>query len=173
MAYRILKPDFYQRDARVVARELLGKYLTVEQGGGKLSFPITETEAYIGPHDLACHAAKGRTKRTEVMFCEGGVWYVYFVYGLHWMLNIVTGEKEYPAAVLIRGIEGVNGPARLTKFLNITNAYNGLPATKKTSLYVEDRGVAISRLKIKSTPRIGVDFAGPIWSQKPYRFLLQ
>ncbi len=166
MAYSTLKPEFYQRDVIVVARELLGKYLVKDN----LKLMITEVEAYVGSQDLACHASKGRTARTEVMFEEGGVWYVYFVYGMHWMLNVVTGEIDYPAAVLIRGVEGINGPARVTKAFGIDKTFNGLPAAKSTGLYIQDRGVVVG--KIKSTPRIGVDFAGPVWSQKPYRFLL-
>jgi DNA-3-methyladenine glycosylase len=166
VAYSTLKSEFYQRDTLIVARELLVKYLVKDD----LKLMITEVEAYVGRQDLASHARKGRTARTEVMFKEGGVWYVYFVYGMHWLLNVVTGEKDYPAAVLIRGVEGINGPARVTKAFGIDKTFNALPATKSTGLYIQDRGVVVG--KIKSTPRIGVDFAGPVWSQKPYRFLL-
>src|SRR5690606_21154298 len=94
--------EFFNRDAEVVARELLGKFLIVKQGDCKLEFMIKETEAYVGPHDLACHASKGKTKRTEVMYGEAGTIYMYLIYGMYWMLNIVTGERDYPAAVLIR-----------------------------------------------------------------------
>jgi DNA-3-methyladenine glycosylase len=170
MANRTLKPDFYQRDALIVARELVGKFLVKDD----LALMITEVEAYVGPQDLACHAAKGRTKRTEVMFGPGGVWYVYFVYGMHWMLNIVTGAKDYPSAVLIRGVEGVSGPARVTKSFGITKEFNGLPATPKTGLYItEDPNIKHPMSHILSAPRIGVSYAGPIWSKKPYRFLLE
>ena len=152
MAYSTLKPEFYQRDTLTVARELLGKFLVKDD----LKLMITEVEAYLGPQDLASHASKGRTARAEVMYKEGGVWYVYLVYGLHWMLNVVTGDQDYPAAVLIRGVEGISGPARVTKAFGIDKSFNRLPATKKTGLYIQDRGVVVN--KIKSTPRIGVDF---------------
>jgi DNA-3-methyladenine glycosylase len=91
---------------------------------------------------------------------------------MHEMLNLVTGPKDYPAALLIRGLEGVNGPGRLTRALNIDRRFNGLQATPSTGLHLEDRGTKITRGQIKTTPRIGIDYAGPIWSQKPYRFLL-
>ncbi|OGY68200.1 MAG: hypothetical protein A3H63_00050 [Candidatus Harrisonbacteria bacterium RIFCSPLOWO2_02_FULL_45_10c] len=104
------------------------------------------------------------------MFGEAGHWYVYFTYGMHWLLNIVTGPKEYPAAILIRGVAGINGPARLTKALHINKKFDGKKADKKSGLWVEKRGVA--KLKIKKGPRIGVDYAGPIWSKKNFRFFL-
>ncbi len=162
-------PSFYTRPALVVARDLLGQFLV--KGNQKLM--ITETEAYVGPRDLACHAAKGRTKRTEVMFAPGGVWYVYLIYGLHWMLNIVTGEKDYPAAVLIRGVEGINGPAKLTKTFGITGEFNNQPANRSTGLYIaENPNIKHRMSNVLSGPRIGVAYAGPVWSAKPYRFYL-
>lgn len=152
-----------------LARRMLGKHLVLKDGS---AYMITEVEAYDGPNDLACHASRGRTKRTEVLFSQGGIWYVYLIYGMHEMLNLVTGPKDYPAALLIRGLEGVSGPGRLTRALNIDRRFNGLEAVPFTGLHIEDRGTKIPRGQIKITPRIGVDYAGPIWSQKPYRFLL-
>ena len=133
---------------------------------------ITEVEAYDGEHDLACHASKGRTRRTEVMYAAGGVWYVYLCYGIHEMLNLVTGRKGQPAAVLIRGLEGLNGPGRLTKALGITRVLNGSPAAKVSGLWIEDRGIVVPHENLHATARIGVDFAGPVWAQKPWRFVL-
>lgn len=133
---------------------------------------ITEVEAYIGPQDLACHAARGLTPRTRVMFGPAGYWYVYFTYGMHWMLNIVTCREEYPAAVLIRGVEHVNGPARVTKFFKVDKRFNGKSAEPASGLWIEDGGVKIRARHIRRSKRIGVGYAGPIWSNKLYRFYL-
>lgn len=168
---RILDEGFFDRDALLVARDLLGTFLVREIDGAAASLMITETEAYTGPDDLACHASRGRTKRTDVMFGPPGRFYVYFVYGMHWMLNIVTREEGYPAAVLLRGVEGVSGPARLTRHFSVTGAQNGKPARRASGLWVEDRGIAIPRSRIETTPRIGVDYAKE-WAEKPYRFVL-
>jgi DNA-3-methyladenine glycosylase len=171
MAHRVLDRAFFERSTLVVARELLGKYLVRAHLGGEIAARIHETEAYVGPHDLACHAAKGHTPRTAVMFGPAGTWYVYFIYGIHWMLNVVTEVEGYPAAVLVRGAGDWNGPARLTKGLDIDRRLNGTPAAVASGLWIEDRGETIPRGQIRRTPRIGVDYAG-IWAEKPYRFLL-
>jgi DNA-3-methyladenine glycosylase len=169
-----LASEFFNRPAEKVARDLLGKTLLRRQGRSLTSHVITETEAYIGPEDLASHAAGGRrTKRTEIMFGQAGTLYVYFVYGMHWMLNVVTGEIGHPAAVLIRGIEGAEGPARLTRALNITGALNGKLAGKGSGLWFADCGSLPSSNAILRTARIGVDYAGPVWSAKKYRFVLK
>lgn len=169
-----LRPAFFARPTLVVARELLGKFLVREHDGQITAAMITAVEAYDGPLDLASHASRGRTARTSIMFGPPGRWYIYFVYGMHWMLNIVTGPKNYPAAVLIRGVEGSNGPAKLTKALGITGAYNNQPASTKSGLYImENPTVKHSVFNIKTAPRIGVAYAGPVWSKKPWRFLFQ
>ena len=103
---KILTKKFFERPALRVARDLVGKFLVLRRRTSKLAFMITETEAYIGPQDKASHAHSGKTARNAPMFGEAGRWYVYFTYGMHWMLNIVTGPKDYPAAVLIRGVSG-------------------------------------------------------------------
>ena len=167
----VLKRDFYAHSALVVARQLLGKVLVRRVDGRELAAPITETEAYIGPHDLACHASKGRTPRTEVMFGPAGCWYVYFIYGIHWMLNVVTNDVDHPAAVLIRGAGEWTGPARLTKAMRIDKALNGAEASRSSGLWIEDRGIKIARGAIERTPRIGVDYAGH-WANRPYRFVV-
>jgi DNA-3-methyladenine glycosylase len=132
---------------------------------------ITEVEAYDGANDRACHAHRGRTPRNEVMFGPAGRFYVYFVYGMHWMLNIVTGDPGYPAAVLIRGIEGHKGPVRLTKTLGINRSLNGKLSHPNSGLWIEDRGLAIPRRAIQRAPRIGVAYAGAS-TKLPYRFIL-
>lgn len=168
----ILKKQFFEQKTLKVARNLIGCFLCRKIKGKILRFKITETEAYVGPHDLACHSSKGKTLRNSPMFEEAGTIYIYFTYGMHWMLNIVTEEKDYPAAVLIRGIEGVNGPGRLTKKLKIDRSFNGKIANQKTGLWFEESKEKISTKHIKKTPRIGVSYAGPIWSNKKYRFTL-
>ncbi|TSC80083.1 MAG: DNA-3-methyladenine glycosylase [Parcubacteria group bacterium Gr01-1014_29] len=172
MRSRILPKEFFIRPALFVARELLGKFLVVSKNGKTISRMITEVEAYDGFRDKASHASRGKTERNAPMFSTGGIWYVYFVYGMHEMLNIVTGPKEYPAAVLLRGIEGYSGPGKLTKQLGISHVYNGLSASRKTGLWIEDRGVYIPTSRIKKSPRIGVDYAGPVWAKKRYRFFI-
>lgn len=133
---------------------------------------ITEVEAYNGECDLACHARAGRTARTRVLYENAGVWYVYLCYGIHEMLNLVVGPKDWPAAVLIRGVEGISGPGRVTKQLAINRSLNGLKAEPASGLWIEDRGVTVPDTSVSATPRIGVDYAGPEWSQKPWRFLI-
>jgi len=168
----LLKAPFYHRPALEVAKDLIGKVLVRRLDGETVSAMITETEAYIGPDDLACHAAKGCTGRTQVMFGPPGFWYVYFIYGIHWMLNVVTERDGFPAAVLIRGAGEWDGPAKLTKALTIDKQLNGQPAARPSGLWIEDRGAKAGQLRIRATPRIGVDYAGP-WAAKPFRFVLE
>jgi DNA-3-methyladenine glycosylase len=166
----ILGKTFFERPVLKVALELPGKCLVRRTDGKTTAYLITEVEAYDGVKDKACHASRGRTARTEVMFGEAGHWYVYLCYGMYEMLNIVTGPSGYPAAVLIRGTKEVSGPGRLTKSLNITRALNTKPATKKSALWIEDRGIVVPKQEIARTSRIGVAYAGE-WAQKPWRFL--
>ncbi|MDD5041696.1 MAG: DNA-3-methyladenine glycosylase [Candidatus Peribacteraceae bacterium] len=168
----VLPLSFFDRPALTVARDLLGKALIRQVGKKMICGVITETEAYDGPQDKACHAYRGKTNRNAVMFGPAGQWYVYFVYGMHWMLNIVTGSKDYPAAVLIRGVGEWDGPAKLTKALMIDGRLNGKTAVKKSGLWMEDRGVQIPAKAVRQTPRIGVAYAEE-WARKPYRFLLE
>ncbi|MBI2812739.1 MAG: DNA-3-methyladenine glycosylase [Opitutae bacterium] len=171
---RIIKASELQIDDTVsLARWLLGKVLVRTTAQGRERHVITEVEAYDGERDRACHASKGRTKRTEVMYQPGGIWYVYLCYGVHEMLNLVTGPAGYPAAVLIRGIEGSQGPGRLTKRLAISRTLNGSVATRASGLWLEDDGFTIPRRLIKASPRIGVDYAGPVWARKPWRFYFE
>jgi len=166
----VLDERFFSRPALVVARELLGKVLVRRFGRRESRVLITETEAYVGPHDLACHGSKGRTARTEVMFGPAGFWYVYFIYGVHWMLNVVTDEVDYPSAVLFRGAGDWNGPARLTKGLQIDKRLNARPALPSAGLWIEDWGYRAGRGQVRRLPRVGVDYAGA-WAAKPYRFV--
>jgi len=163
------------RDTVKLARELLGLRLARRRADGTiLRARITETEAYHGPEDRACHASKGRTARTEVMYGGPGRWYVYLCYGIHEMLNLVTGPEEWPAAILIRGVEGVSGPGRVTKRFGIGRALNGAPATDLAGdLWIEhaDPGEdPVLPHEVLSGPRVGVDYAGEEWAAKPWRF---
>ena len=154
-----------------LARRLLGKVLVLAGADGvERRARICEVEAYHGEADLACHASKGRTARTEVMYAAGGVWYVYLCYGMHEMLNLVTGPAGQPSAVLVRGVEAVNGPGRLTRTLGIGRRFNGLAAAPASGLWLEDDGFRVPRNAIRATSRIGVAYAGPLWAAKPWRF---
>jgi DNA-3-methyladenine glycosylase len=170
---KVFGAKFFKRSAVDVAHDLLGKYLVRKVGKEIVYHKITETEAYEGPEDLASHASKGKTARTEVMFGEAGRIYIYLVYGMHYMLNVVTGDIDHPAAVLIRSTATISGPGRVTKQLSITRELNALPAIPKSGLWFEDSEEAIYPQKITKTTRIGVNYAGPIWSQKEYRFILK
>jgi DNA-3-methyladenine glycosylase len=167
----VLKQRFFNRPVLAVAEELLGKFLVRKNGSREIAYMITEVEAYDGEQDKACHASRGMTLRTAVMYDEAGYWYVYLCYGVHEMLNIVTGPKEYPAAVLIRGVEGINGPGRVTKMLGIDRTFNAMGVCKESGLWIEDRGVVVKRKDIKRATRVGVAYAGH-WAEKPWRFIL-
>lgn len=166
---KVLKQDFFNRPTLKVARDLLGKFLVRKIGRKEIACMITDVEAYVGHRDRASHASRGKTKRNAPMFGKAGYWYVYFTYGMHWMLNIVTGREEYPAAILIRGVQGISGPARITKFLKIDKKLNGKLASKNTGLWIENRGVKIASHMVKRGKRIGVDYAGE-WKNKLWRF---
>ncbi|ALM09885.1 MAG TPA: 3-methyladenine DNA glycosylase [Candidatus Peribacter riflensis] len=176
---RALPFSFFDRPALTVARSLLGKFLVRRRGRKTVAAMITEVEAYDGPLDKACHAHRGQTRRNAVMFGPAGHWYVYFVYGMHWMLNVVTGPVDYPAAVLIRGVgesfdatQGTwNGPGKLTKALGINGLLNGRQADKTSGLWIEDRGIEVRASSIRRMPRIGVAYAKE-WAKRPYRFVL-
>lgn len=174
MSWERLPRAFSDADADDVARALLGQVLVHVVRGKPRVGRIVETEAYLGPHDLACHSAKGRTARTEVMFGPPGHAYVFLVYGMHHCVNVVTGRG---AAVLLRAVEPVegldasrtDGPGRLTKALGITLAHNTLPLDEAPLFLAHD--TKVSPRRIERGPRIGVDYAGA-WAKKPLRFWL-
>lgn len=170
---KVLSGEYFMRNTLEITQSLLGKYLVRSLDGVETALMINEVEAYDGPDDKASHASKGRTLRNKVMFKSGGLFYVYFIYGMHWMLNIVTGEEGYPAAILIRGAGEITGPARLTKYLKVDKAINDRAAIPETGLWIEDRGVTVRKKEIIKTKRIGVDYAGAKWANKPYRMLIK
>lgn len=178
-----LPRTFFERPTLKVAKDLLGKVLIVQTPNGAIQTKIVDVEAYVGPKDKACHASKGRTTRTEIMFGPAGFTYVYLIYGIYHCLNIVTEREDYPAAILIRGLEilgkdnptasptRIDGPGRICRYLGVDRTHNGLDATLGTTLWIEDHGLAISRKHIQSLPRIGVAYAGE-WAKKLWRFYL-
>ena len=186
-----LSDEYFERPVTIVARDLLGMRLVRQLGEDLLAGYITETEAYDGSSDLACHARVGKTARNAVMYGPAGNAYVYFTYGMHWCLNVVTGPVDYPAAVLIRAIypvkglsriaynrQGVkakqwtNGPAKLTKALEINGEQNGINLTgTQSGLWIE-KGIEVADQYILTGKRIGIDRTPEPWRSKPWRFWL-
>jgi DNA-3-methyladenine glycosylase len=169
-----LPASFYQRPAIELARDLIGKLLVRPVSGETCRARIVETEAYVGTHDLACHAARGRTRRTEVMFGPGGHAYVYFIYGMHEMFNIVASVAGDAQAVLVRAAEpmdgwevDLSGPGKLARGMRITRALNGVDLTGDDLFLTQD---VHSRPRIVTGPRVGVDYAGE-WVDAPLRFV--
>ncbi len=173
---QILPKSFYDREAETVAPDLLGKLLIRRIGHRTRVGRIVETEAYVGPHDLAAHSARGRTARTEVMFGPPGHAYVYLIYGMYNCLNVVTGPGDHASAVLLRALEPVSnvdisasGPGRLCRALEIDRKLNGHDLTRG-GLVLAESGKP-EPLEIEARPRVGVEYARE-WAEKPLRFLI-
>lgn len=170
MADRLPTSYFQKHNAVHLAPLLLGKTLVRKfPDGRELRAQITETEAYFGTDDLASHARKGRTARTELMFGEGGFVYVYLIYGRYWLLNIVTGKAGQPEAVLIRGLNTVSGPGRIGNLLELDRSFYGEDLGISERLWMED---TVLEGEISAGPRVGVDYAGEVWKNMPWRFVL-
>lgn len=166
-----LPRSFYTRDALEVAPELLGKLLVNKFEDGYVEKKIiTEVEIYRGEEDLASHSRFGKTNRNKVMYEKGGLIYVYFIYGMYWMLNIVTGSKDYPQAILVRGVEELSGPGKVGKWLNLDKSYYGEDLTKSKRIWIEN-SKSKYKLMVKRKPRVGIDYAGK-WKDKKWRYLL-
>jgi len=166
-----LKEDFYQQDAVTIAEKLLGKTLMrVWDNGTSSKFRITETEAYLGEEDKACHASKGKTTRTEIMYSVGGHVYVYLIYGMYWMLNVVTGPENHPQAVLIRGIDNIFGSGKVGRELKIDKSFYGENLLNSNRIWIEK---APDEIVFNTATRVGVDYAGDEWKNKPWRFTLR
>ena len=168
-----LNKEFYTKRAFEMAPALLGKLLCrrlVDDSGNStvLKYRITETECYFGEDDTACHAHKGKTERTKIMYEEGGVAYVYLCYGIHSLLNIVSGPCGFPEAVLIRGIKGFEGPGKLTKAMNITRKYNGEDLCFSDELWLEDDGFDA---KYRTDKRVGIDYATEEYREIEWRYI--
>lgn len=187
----ILEHSFYANEVVAIARNLLGKQLIRVENGEQTAGLIVETEAYDGEQDEACHARSGKTRRNAVMYGEAGHAYVYFTYGMHWMLNCVTGPEGYPAAVLIRAVvplEGLDliarrrqnikpkhwcdGPAKLTRAFNIDGSFNGYDLCQPAGFLRLAEGVTIPDTQVHATPRIGIPYAGEPWKSHLWRFVV-
>jgi DNA-3-methyladenine glycosylase len=183
-----LTESFFNRDTNLVARELLGKLIYHQKDNYLYKAVISETEAYHGETDLACHCSKGKTNRTEVMYGPPGHIYVYLIYGMYHMLNFVTMPKDFPAAVLIRGVQNLqisengqefqplnlktDGPGKLTKHLKIDKTYNKLKLSPENKIWLADEGIVNPDNDIKIDKRIGIDYAKE-WADKPWRYLIK
>ncbi|MEE0698512.1 MAG: DNA-3-methyladenine glycosylase [Oscillospiraceae bacterium] len=160
--------EFFLRDALEVAPELVGKTLVSSlPGAQERRLVITETEVYRGVEDSACHAHRGRTKRTEMLYRPGGAVYVYLCYGIHWLLNVITGPEDFPQGVLIRACEGFEGPGKLTKYLGITGAQNGIDICSSPLLRIEDEGRMVN---ITTDKRVGIAYAEEADRERLWRF---
>ena len=165
-----IKNSFFQRDVLEIAPEILGNFLVRKFDDGTIiKLKITEVEAYRGEEDLACHARNGRTKRTEIMYHKGGYIYVYLIYGIYWMLNIVTGMENHPQAILIRGIEKFDGPGKLSKKLGIDKSFYGENVELSERIHIEKNN---EKIKISTGKRIGINYAPELWRNKLWRFFL-
>jgi DNA-3-methyladenine glycosylase len=151
-----------------VAPDLLGKSLVIARDGVPESYTITETEAYLGEEDRASHARFGKTARNRIMYGPGGFLYIYLIYGIYWMLNIVTGEEGSPQAILIRGLKNLPGPGLLTRGLGIDKSYHGEDLVHSERIWIEDSG---EKPVIIQRPRVGIRYAGEPWVSHTWRFL--
>ena len=186
----ILPRAFYERPVVEVARSLIGKRLVRRMDGDILAGIILETEAYDGEQDQACHARSGKTRRNAAMYGPAGYAYIYFTYGMHWLLNCVTGPEEYPAAVLIRALTPVqgleliarnrqpiapahwcDGPAKLTRAFSINGELNGYDLCRGAGELSIMDGIPIPTEDVQATPRIGINYAGEPWKSMPWRFV--
>ena len=166
----ILGREYFSAPATTLAPDLVGKILCRRTASGEIiRARIVETECYFGEEDTACHAHKGKTERTKPMYESGGITYVYLCYGIHSLLNIVTGDEGHPEAVLIRGVEGAVGPGRATKLLDISLSDNALPLTEECGIWIEDDG--IKQPKLERTARIGIDYASKRDRERKWRFV--
>jgi DNA-3-methyladenine glycosylase len=165
-----LGDDFFARDCLEVAPELVGKLIVRKlPDGDELRLRITETEAYRGEEDSACHAHRGRTPRNELLYGKSGVFYVYLCYGIHWLMNVITGDEGFPQGVLIRACEGFEGPGKLTKRLGIDKSFNRHSAVSDTELWFEDDGTQVS---VTTDKRVGIAYADEADRDKLWRFKL-
>lgn len=164
-----LGEEFFHRDCLEVAPDLVGKVIVSKIGGEEIRVRISETEAYRGEEDTACHANKGRTQRTEVLYGKSGICYVYLCYGIHWLMNVITGEEEQPQGVLFRAGVDYEGPAKLTKRLGVTKQQNKSSFVTGKDLWIEDDGF---KCKVKTDKRVGINYATQEYINKKWRFII-
>lgn len=179
MKKKKLGRSFYVQSTLKVTKELLGKHIVRKIGKKKLIGKIIETEAYIGPQDKASHAYKGKlTKRNQAEYLIGGYIYIYLIYGMYWQMNITTSKKGEPECVLIRALDSnlknlASGPGKLCQYLKLDKSFYGEDLVSSKRIWLEDRKVKIKSSQIIATKRIGIDYAGPYWSQRKWRFCLE
>lgn len=179
MKIRKLKRNFYVCPTLEAAKDLLGKYIVRKIGKKKLEGKIMEVEAYIGPKDKAAHSYKGKiTKRNRAEYLIGGHIYIYLVYGMHWQFNISTSGEGKGECVLIRALNPpagglANGPGKVCRYLKLDKAFYAEDLTKSKRIWLEDRNEKVRASRILATKRIGIDYAGPYWSKRKWRFLLK
>jgi DNA-3-methyladenine glycosylase len=164
-----LDGSFYNRDVLLVAPDLLGKTLLKKYKDKISCHLITEVEAYGGNEDQASHARFGKTARNSIMFAGGGLVYVYLIYGMYWMLNFVTGMHGQPQAVLIRGLEEINGPGKVAKILGIDKSFYGESLVESPRIWVEDHDI---KPEIIQQPRYGIEYACEPWKSMPWRYIM-
>src|SRR4030042_5593715 len=164
-----LLTSFYDRDVLQVAPELIGKSLVVKRNNKFDSYIIDEVEAYGGSEDDASHARFGKTTRNSIMFARGGVLYVYLIYGIYWMLNIVTGAEGHPQAILIRGLKGIDGPGKVTRTLEIDKTFYGENLILSKRIWIENNHAQAAFIQ-KS--RLGIDYASEPWKNIPWRYIM-
>jgi len=164
-----LDRSFYERDVLIVAPELIGKRMIRNTPAGNPSYLITEVEAYRGTEDEASHARFGKTSRNAVMFDTGGLLYVYLIYGMYWMLNIVTGKRGQAQAVLIRGVSDISGPGRIARTLGIDRSFYGEDLVSSERIWIEDHSNIPEYVQ---QPRIGINYAGEPWKSQPWRYIM-
>lgn len=185
-----LKREFYLKPTLETAKKLLGKRIVRKDGKRKIVGKIVETEAYIGPKDKASHAREGKiTKRNQVEYLAGGRIYIYLVYGMYWQLNFTTASEGKPECVLIRALEPAgkiagkitekeklkiaNGPGKLCDYLKLNKSLYGEDLCDSKIIWVEDRGEKIKNEEIVAAKRIGIDYAGPYWAKRKWRFYIK
>lgn len=163
-----LSRDFYCRDVLIVAPDLLCKNLVISRAGIAESYKIIEVEAYHGEEDQASHARFGKTARNGIMYSEGGFLYIYLIYGIYWMLNIVTGPADNPQAILVRGLKNLPGPGVLTRGLGIDKSYHGEDLVTSERIWIED---CDEKPLVLQKPRVGINYAGEPWVSHAWRFI--
>lgn len=162
--------SFYLQNAEIAAPALLGKLICLRRDGEILRMRICETECYMGVSDTGCHASRGKTERNSALWLPGGFSYVYLCYGMYNMFNVITGEENDPQGVLIRGVEGYDGPGKFTRFAGLDRSYNRIDMRSSETLWIEDDGYEPS---FTVAPRVGIDYAERDDRERLWRFIAQ
>lgn len=165
-----LARKYYSRPATELAPDLIGKLLCRRTQDGVLRYRIAETECYYSEKDTACHASRGKTERTKILYEKGGTAYIYLCYGMHSLFNVVTGKEGFPEAVLIRGVEGFNGPGKATRAMSIDRSLNGIDLVTSRELWIEDDG---AKPEYTAAKRVGIDYATEEYRDILWRYIIK